>query len=102
MRSLGIAALIILVASTVLAQSSTPPKPVFVTPTDTQRLDLEPGAIAINTGAAHIRIAYLPRLAPLPGTFPTRDWAMPPNPLALTGTQIPEKPRQIPAYLVTR
>lgn len=101
MRSLGIAALILLVASTVLAQNN-PPKPVFSIQPQVQRVDLEPGAVEINTGAARVRIAYLPRLAPLPGSFPTRDWSQPPNPFALTGTQIPEKPRQIPAYLVTR
>lgn len=100
MRSLGIAALLILVASAVLAQN--PPKPVFVIQPQMQRVDLEPGAVEITTSAVHARIAYLPRLAPLPGSFPTRDWGLPPNPLALTGTQIPEKPRQIPAYLVTR
>lgn len=101
MRSLGIAALILTLAAPVFAQTR-PQKPTFSVVTETPRQDFEVGAAVFNTGSAQIRIAYLPRLAPLPGTFPTRSWGMPPNPLDLTRTQIPEKPRQIPAYIYTR
>ena len=101
MKSLGIIALALLLAAPAFAQNA-PQKPTFTITSEQPRTDVEIGAVVINTHAAQVRIAYLPRLAPLPGTFPTRTWGMPPNPLELTGTQIPEKPRTLPAYISVR
>lgn len=101
MKSLGIITLALLLTAPAFAQKA-PPKPTFTVTTEQPRTEVEVGAVVVNTHAAQIRIAYLPRLASLPGTFPTRTWGMPPNPFDLTGMQIPEKPRQIPAYISVR
>ena len=53
------------------------------------------GAAEIHTHAAQIRIAYLPRLAPLPGTLP-RSIATMPNAFELLGTSLPYRPGQRP------
>ncbi len=92
MRSLGIALLTLLIGSAALAAD--PPKRtdpfVIITPKETPRVDVEIGAAEIHTGAAQIRIAYLPRLAPLPGTLP-RSIATMPNAFELLGTSIPQR-----------
>ena len=101
MKSLGITTLIILLAAPLFAQDA-PRKTQFSIVNEQPRERVEIGAIELNTGATRIRFAYLPRLAPLPGTFPTRSWGQIPNAFELTGTQIPEPPRTMPAYIVTR
>lgn len=47
-----------------------------------------PGVIEVNRGSTRLRLAYLPILAPLQGSYPrvTMEW---PNPFALTGTSLP-------------
>lgn len=82
-----------LIGTAVLAADPTqkqppPPTLVVVTPQETPRVDVEIGAAEINTHAAHIRIAYLPRMAPLPGTLP-RSIATMPNAFELLGTSLP-------------
>ena len=92
MRSLGIALLILLIGSAALAAD--PPKRtdpfVIITPKETPRVDVEIGAAEIHTHAAQIRIAYLPRLAPLAGTLP-RSIATMPNAFELLGTSLPQR-----------
>jgi hypothetical protein len=102
MRWLGIGLLTLLLAGSAFAVEP-PQNPTFavIQPQPPQRVDVEIGAAAIHTHAAQIRVAYLPRLAPLPNTFP-RNWAEMPNALSLTGVQIPQRPGQRPAYLVIR
>jgi len=71
-----------------------PPKPptlVVITPQEPPRVDVEIGAVALNTHAAQIRVAYLPRLAPLPGTLP-HNIAEVPNAFQLTGMSLPYRP----------
>jgi len=101
MRTLGIITLLLLLAVPAIAQNPSS-NTTFTIRTERPRADIEIGAAEFNTHAARIRIAYLPRLAPLPGTFPTRSWGQLPNPLELTRTEIPERPRQMPAYIVVR
>lgn len=97
MRSLGIALLTLLIGSAALAADSpqrTDPF-VIITPKETPRVDVEIGAAEIHTHAAQIRIAYLPRLAPLPGTLP-RSIATMPNAFELLGTSLPYRRGQRP------
>ena len=101
MRRLGIAALILLLAAPVFAQNP-PKKATFTIVTEQPREQFEIGAVVLNTGSAQIRVAYLPRLAPLPGTVPTRTWGQIPNAFELTNMQIPEPPRTMPAYIMPR
>jgi hypothetical protein len=92
MRSLGIALLTLLIGGAALAAD--PPQRtdpfVIITPKETPRVDVEIGAAEIHTHAAQIRIAYLPRLAPLPGTLP-RSLAEMPNAFQLLGTSLPQR-----------
>ncbi len=87
MRSLGIALVFALTGAAALAQQA-PPTLVVVTPNQAPRVDVEIGAAEINTHAARIRVAYLPRMAPLPGTLPHSIATMP-NAFDLLGTQLP-------------
>ena len=74
------------------AEPDRPTSPfVIVTPKETPRVDVEIGAVAINTHAAQIRVAYLPRLAPLPATLP-HNIAEIPNAFQLTGMSLPYRP----------
>jgi hypothetical protein len=61
---------------------------VVVTPQEQPRVDVEIGAVDVNTHAAHIRLAYLPVLAPLAGTRLDQRASLP-NALALTSTPLP-------------
>jgi len=101
MRRLGIALLLLTLAAPVFAQDKSG-SATFSIGSEQPRERVEIGAIEVNTHAARIRFAYLPRLAPLPGTFPTRSWGQIPNALEVSGVQIPEPPRTMPAYLVAR
>jgi hypothetical protein len=97
MRSLGIALLTLLIGSAALAADS-PQRPdpfIIVTPRTTPRVDVEIGAAEIHTGAAQIRIAYLPRLAPLPATLPHSTAEMP-NAFQLLNVSLPYPPGQRP------
>lgn len=97
MRSLGIALLTLLIGGAAMAAD--PPQRtdpfVIITPKETPRVDVEIGAAEIHTHAAQIRIAYLPRLAPLPGTLP-RSIAEMPNAFRLTGMSLPYRRGQRP------
>lgn len=52
-------------------------------------LDVDAGAMTLNTRFGRIHFAYLPLLAPLPYSFGSRNWNQVPNALVLTGTDIP-------------
>ena len=69
---------------------------VILAPKPTQRIDVEIGAAEINTHAARIRIAYLPRMAPLPRTLPHSIATMP-NAFQLLNVSIPQRfsPRSV-------
>jgi len=101
MRSLGIALFLALIGMLIggsAMAADPPPQPptlVVITPRETPRVDVEIGAAEIHTGAAQIRIAYLPRLAPLPGTLP-RSIATMPNAFELLGMSLPYRPGQRP------
>ncbi len=69
---------------------------VVISPKETPRVDIEIGAAEINTHAARIRVAYLPRLAPLPGTLPHSIATMP-NAFELLGTSLPYRRAGVPA-----
>src|ERR1051325_125136 len=90
MRSLGIALVLGLIGGAALAADPpTRPDPfVILTPQETKRVDVEIGAAEINTHAARIRVAYLPRLAPLPGTLPHSIGTMP-NAFQLLNVSLP-------------
>jgi hypothetical protein len=93
MRSLGIALLTLLISGAALAADA-PQRPdpfIIITPHETPRVDVEIGAAEINTHAARIRVAYLPRLAPLPTTLPHSTAEMP-NAFQLTGLSLPYRP----------
>jgi hypothetical protein len=77
----------------VITPDQTPPGPVLQISPDTSsnRLDVEVGAVRLTTRSGRYTFAYLPLLAPLPGTAFRPSIEMP-NALALTGTSIPQKP----------
>ena len=103
MRSLGFALLTLFIGTAAMA-ADPPQRPaspqrtdpfVIITPRTTPRVDVEIGAAQITTGAAQIRVAYLPRLAPLPTTLPHSTAEMP-NAFQLLGTSLPYRPGQRP------
>lgn len=61
--------------------------------TNASRLDVEIGAVRLTTHSGRYTMAYLPFLAPLPGTS-FRSSMVLPNALALTGTTIPQRPHR--------
>ena len=88
MKTVGIALFLLLIGGAAVA-ADPPTSPLVITaPRETPRVDVEIGAAEINTHAAHIRVAYLPRLAPLPTTLPGR-FAEFPSAFALTGMSFP-------------
>jgi hypothetical protein len=100
MKTLGIT-ILILASSAAYAQEShpsttlqTPAGPTLQIPGDdsSTRLDVEIGAVRLTTHSGRYTFAYLPFLAPLPGTAFRSSMEMP-NALALTGTTIPQRPR---------
>lgn len=103
--------LLLLASSAAYAQqnpSSTPvsvvPGPVLQAATDdatSSRLEVEIGAVRLTTPRARYTLAYLPFLAPLPGTAFRSSMEMP-NALALTGTTIPHRPRTRTFAIVDR
>ena len=100
MKTLGMAALL-LIATTAYAQQNTTVAPSQISPrpvlqvipesTPMHQLDVEVGAVRLTTHSGRYTFAYLPLLAPLPGTA-FRPSIEIPNALALTGTSIPQKP----------
>ena|ERR1700686_4453960 len=99
-KTLGIA-LLLMAATAVYAQENTTVTPAPTQPnpalrivtedTMSRRVDIEIGAIRLNTGSGRYTFAYLPLLAPLQGTAFRPSMEMP-NAFALTGTTIPQKP----------
>jgi hypothetical protein len=92
MKTLALA-ILMLAASAAYAQQNetapplaqTPPGPVLQIATDdtaTHRLDVEIGAVRLTTHSGRYTFAYLPLLAPLPGTAFRSSMEMP-NALAL-------------------
>jgi hypothetical protein len=108
MKALGMAVLL-LVSTAAYAQQNTnvtpqqvPVRPVLQVVTDdtsTSRLDVEIGAVRLTTHSGRYTFAYLPLLAPLPGTA-FRPSMETPNALALTGTSIPLKPHTRPRTVI--
>lgn len=65
-----------------------------VTPDTTNtRLNVEIGAVRLNTHSGRYTFAYLPLLPPLQGTTFRSSMEMP-NAFALTGMSIPQRPRR--------
>jgi hypothetical protein len=104
MKTLAIAVLM-LASTAVYAQENTPAAPQhpalqIVTADDSaSRLDVEVGALRLTTHSGRYTFAYLPLLAPLPGTALRPSLEMP-NALALTGTSIPLRPHTRPQAFV--
>jgi hypothetical protein len=88
MRTFGIALILLLIGSAAMAADSSTPPLVIIAPHAPQRVDVEIGAVELHTGAANVRVAYLPRLAPLPTTLPHSIAEMP-NAFQLTGMSMP-------------
>jgi hypothetical protein len=86
----------------VVTSTQTPPGPVLqiVPEPSPNRLDVEIGAVRLTTHSGRYTFAYLPLLAPLPGTAFRPSIEMP-NALALTGTSIPQKPHTRPRAVVS-
>jgi len=85
----------------VVTPAQTPPGPVLqIAPdTSTNKVDVEIGAVRLTTHSGRYTFAYLPLLAPLPGTALRPSMEMP-NALALTGTSIPQKPHTYPRAVI--
>jgi hypothetical protein len=81
----------------VVTPPQTPPGPVLqiIPDTQTNKLDVEIGAVRLTTHSGRYTFAYLALLAPLPGTAFRPSIEMP-NALALTGTSIPQRPHTRP------
>jgi hypothetical protein len=104
MRTLAITALLFLSTAAYAQQNTTitPQRPILQIVTDDEaatRLDVEIGAVRLTTHSGRYTFAYLPLLAPLPGTA-LRASIETPNALALTGTSIPLRPHMRPRALV--
>src|ERR1700690_2984559 len=96
-KVLGIA-LLLTAATAVYAQQDPPVTPVQIPPSPAlqivpdhfadSRVDVELGSVRLFSRSGRYTFAYLPVLAPLPGTAfgPSREM---PNVFALTGTLIP-------------
>jgi hypothetical protein len=82
--------------------AQTPPGPVLqiVPDSSANRLDVEVGAVRLTTHSGRYTFAYLPLLAPLPGTAFRPSLEMP-NALALTGTSIPQRPHTRPRAVIS-
>jgi hypothetical protein len=101
MKTLSIAVLM-LISTAAYAQTNqtvtatqSAPGPVLQAATDdasANRVDVEVGAVRVTTHSGRYALAYLPFLAPLPGTAFRPSMEMP-NALALTSTSIPQRPR---------
>jgi hypothetical protein len=88
--------------NTRVTPSQQAPGPVLQVVTDdsaNSRLDVEVGAVRLTTHSGRYTFAYLPFLAPLPGTAFRPSMEMP-NALALTGTSLPLRPHTRPRALV--
>lgn len=55
------------------------------------RVQTTVGMTRIHTTAANIRVAWLPLLAPLPYSYPRTTQEVP-DPLVMSGTEIPQRP----------
>jgi len=88
MRTFGIALILLLIGGVAMAADPPAPPLIITAPQPPQRVDVEIGAVELHTGAANVRIAYLPRLAPLPTTLPHSIAEMP-NAFQLTGMSLP-------------
>src|SRR5712691_4148618 len=98
-------AFIVLISTTAFAQQNATVTPNQAPPTPTlqiipdktpmNQLDVEVGAARLTTRSGRYTFAYLPLLAPLPGTAFRPSIEMP-NALALTGTAVPLKPHTRP------
>ncbi|MEA2166056.1 MAG: hypothetical protein QOK37_4183 [Thermoanaerobaculia bacterium] len=101
MKTLSIA-ILMLISSAAYAQSNsdtaptgTTIRPVLQATVDdatASRLDVEIGTVRLTTHSGRYTVAYLPFLAPLPGTAFRSSMEIP-NALTLTGTTIPQRPR---------
>jgi hypothetical protein len=80
----------VLMALTLLLSSAT-----LRAQTTTFHVEVDLGMTQIHTKAANIRIAWLPFLAPLPYSYPRTTMEVP-NPVVLTSTPIPQRPRKHP------
>jgi hypothetical protein len=76
MKRLLFALLVASVAAAANAQTKTVPF-VFQPEPETHHTEHYPGAVVVTTHAAQIRIAYLPLLAPLPGSVPSTTSVIP-------------------------
>ena len=101
-RRFGIATLILVAVATTAAAEESPAKPVFITQQAIEMaarparyppptFDFEIGAVQYRNRYGRARLAYLPLLAILPHTFPSRDWNQFANPFELTGTQMAQR-----------
>ena len=87
MISLG---LLMLTATAFAAEPN--PTILQIKPPEQSRVQTNIGITQIHSHAANIKVAWLPLLAPLPYSYPRTTQEIP-NPLVLTGTQIPQRPR---------
>lgn len=89
-RVLMFLVVMLLCSAPAFAFNQTRPQFVF-TPPQQSRVQTTLGMTRIHTKAANIRIAWLPFLAPLPYSYPRTTQEIP-NPLVMTGTEIPQRP----------
>jgi hypothetical protein len=90
MKKLLFALSLLVVAASAFAAEPAPAV-LQIKPPEQSRVQTNIGITQIHTHAANIKIAWLPLLAPLPYSYPRTTQEIP-NPLVLTGTQIPQKP----------
>jgi len=61
-------------------------------PVDARRVRWHAGWVELKTPIGPVRLIYLPIMAPLPGTFGSRNWQGTPNAFDLTNMRIPQRP----------
>ncbi len=89
-RVLMLLVMLLLCSAPAFAVAQTQPRFTFI-PRKQSRVQTTLGMTRIHTKAANIRIAWLPFLAPLPYSYPRTTQEIP-NPLVVTGTEIPQRP----------
>jgi hypothetical protein len=83
-------ALLTLTATAFAAEPA--PTILQIKPPEQSRVQTNIGITQIHTQNANIKVAWLPLFAPLQYSYPRTTQEIP-NALAVTGTQIPQRPR---------
>ena len=100
MKRVLLVLLTLLLSLPALALDRAQPRFQIVVQNPQSRVQTTFGMTRIHTKAANIRVAWLPLLAPLPYSYPRTTQEVP-NPLVMSGTEIPQRPHSAAHAVVT-